>query len=98
MVTDNIYDFINLDKENRISRKIIPNNFGNSWICNFHKLSLKKKIKIFILIKHINHWNMKDRIIARGNRGGIIQQFSSNNISNKIVARIYSCYYIYKFK
>ena len=90
---DNLYDFINLDKHNTVSRKKIPNYYGNSWVRNFHNFSSKKKIKIFILVKQINGWNIKDRVVARGNNGGIIQQFSSKSFSSKIVSKFYCCYY-----
>ena len=93
MVLCNNFDFINLDKNNQISKKELPYFYGNSWISNFNKFSLKRRIKIFILVKYLNNWDMKDNVIARGNNGGIIRQFSSNKISSKIVLKFYQYYY-----
>ena len=97
MNVHNIFDFINLDKHNIISRKKIPNYYGNSWIGNFNKFSLKEKIKIFILVKRLNGWDLTDRVIARGYNGGVIQQFSSKTFSSKIVSKFYYCYYKCKY-
>ena len=86
----NIYDFINLDK-NEISIKPLPNFYGNSWVYGLDKLSHKKRYKIFKLVKKINNWNKNDNVIARGYNGGIITQFSSKIFSNKIVSIYYNC-------
>jgi len=92
MYIDNYFEFINLDN-NQISKKEIPFNYGNSWIKNFNTYSEKGKIIIFKIIKLINNWKTNN-IAARGNNGGFIKQFTSNdNYLKKIVLNFYHCYY-----